>query len=130
MLKRTIVCCLVHVISVLSATDQCVYNGKTYNDGDSFKVSDPCSNCFCIWSQMICTECPIQRLTSVSRRSKWPQTSPTDTTLTPSTRSLTTTSVIIDTTSNNVESASHSTNKVLVVILCMYQITHRRLTDD
>ncbi|MBK06615.1 MAG: serine protease [Deltaproteobacteria bacterium] len=38
----------------------CTYNGKTYNDGDTFLATDGCNKCTCSGGQVSCTKilCP------------------------------------------------------------------------
>lgn len=42
--------------------NNCIYEGKTYNIGESFPASDGCNNCFCNEKGVICTEKACNRL--------------------------------------------------------------------
>lgn len=39
-----------------TSTKTCKYNGKTYNDGDTFKSTDGCNTCSCTSGQVRCTQ--------------------------------------------------------------------------
>lgn len=39
-----------------TSTKTCTYDGKTYNDGDTFKSTDGCNTCSCKGGQVLCTQ--------------------------------------------------------------------------
>lgn len=61
LLASVIVCILAVITTIFTINNlnhnlQCLYNGKTYQDGESFLSEDGCNTCSCSNGQVLCTE--------------------------------------------------------------------------
>lgn len=62
LLLASVVICILAVLTTIFTINnlnhslQCLYDGKTYQDGESFLSIDNCNTCSCSQCEVICTE--------------------------------------------------------------------------